>query len=161
MAQPFYMSITGERQGNITERAGEQRGHENEILCQAFEHVVLVPTDTQSSVPTGKRVHKAMMITKSVDRSSPQLYSALVNNERLTNITIKHYRIDPTGTLQNHFTVKLSNAVVISIRAWQPNYLNPATAQISYTEEVSFAYQAIDWLWEDGGVEAMDEWTVE
>jgi len=156
MAQPFYMSITGDRQGNITERAGEQEGHENEILCQAFEHVVLVPND--SGVPTGKRVHKAMMLTKSVDRSSPKLYAALVNNERLTNITIKHYRTDPTGTLQNHFTVKLSNAVIISIRAWQPNYLNPATEQISYTEEVSFAYQAIDWLWVDGGVEAMDEW---
>ena len=156
MAQPFYMSITGDRQGNITERAGEQESHENEILCQAFEHVVLVPND--SGVPTGKRVHRAMMITKSVDRSSPQLYSALVNNERLTEITIKHYRIDPIGIVQNHFTVKLSNAVIISIRAWQPNYLNPATEQISYTEEVSFAYQAIDWLWVDGGVEAMDEW---
>ncbi|MDQ1327570.1 MAG: type secretion system secreted protein Hcp [Candidatus Poribacteria bacterium] len=158
MAQPFYMSITGESQGNITERAGEQEGHENEILCQAFEHAILVPSNEQSGVATGKRVHKAMMITKAVDRSSAQLYSALVNNERLTDVTIKHYRTDPTGTLQNHFTVKLSNAVIISIRAWQPNYLNPATEQISYTEEVSFAYQAIDWLWVDGGVEAMDEW---
>jgi type VI secretion system secreted protein Hcp len=82
----------------------------------------------------------------------------LVNNERLSDITIKHYRTDPTGTLQNHFTVKLTNAVVISIRAWQPNYLNPATEYISYTEEVAFAYQTIDWLWVDGGVEAMDEW---
>jgi type VI secretion system secreted protein Hcp len=160
MAQPFYMSITGERQGNISERAGEQEGHENEVLCQAFEHVVLVPRDDQSGVPTGKRVHKAMMITKSVDRSSPMLYAALVNNERLSDITIKHYRTDPTGNLQNHFTVKLTNAVIVSIRAWQPNYLNSAAEQISYTEEVSFAYQAIDWLWVDGGVEAMDDWMV-
>jgi len=158
MAQPFYMSITGERQGNITDRTGEQEGHENEILCQAFEHAVLVPRDDQSGLATGKRIHRAMMIIKSVDRSSPQLYSALVNNERLTEITIKHYRTDPTGTLQNHFTVKLTNAVIVSIKAWQPNYLNPATEQISYTEEVSFAYQTIDWLWVDGGVESMDEW---
>ena len=157
MAQPFYMSITGDSQGNITERAGEQEGHENEILCQAFEHVVLIPSG-DGGLPTGKRVHRAMMITKAVDRSSPKLYSALVNNERLTEATIKHYRTDSTGTLQNHFTVKLTNAVIISIKAWQPNYLNPATEQISYTEEVSFAYQTIDWLWVDGGVEAMDEW---
>jgi type VI secretion system secreted protein Hcp len=158
MAQPFYMSITGERQGNITEGAGEQEGHENEILCQAFEHVILVPHDVQNGMATGKRVHRAMMITKPVDKSSPKLYAALVNNERLTEATIKHYRIDPTGTLQNHFTVKLTNAVIVSIKAWQPNYLSPATEQISYTEEVSFAYQTIDWLWVDGGVEAMDEW---
>jgi type VI secretion system secreted protein Hcp len=160
MAQPFYMSIKGTKQGNITERAGEQEGHENEILCQAFEHVVNVPTDVSTGLAAGKRIHGPMTITKNVDRSSPQLYNALVNNEILTEVVIKHYKTDPTGTLLNHFTVKLENATVKAIRASAPNYLDSSKEQFTYTEEVSFTYQKISWLWVDGGVESYDEWAV-
>jgi len=158
MPLPFYMSITGSTQGNITQRVGEQEGHEDEVLCQAVEHVVQVPADAESGMPTGKRVHRPMIITKNVDRSSPLLYSAMVNNERLTRVTIKHYRIVPSGTLQNHFTVKLENAAINFIKASAPNYLDPAKEQFTYTEEVHFVYQTIIWVWEDGGIECQDEW---
>ena len=158
MPMPFYMSIQGQSQGLISQGAGEQSGHEDEVLCQAFEHVVSVPMDSQSGTATGKRVHRAMVITKAVDRATPMLYNAMVNNERLTKVTIKHYRIDPTGVEQNHFTVELENAIVSSIRASAPNYLDPAKEQFTYTEEVSFAYQRITWTWVVGGVMSMDEW---
>jgi len=159
MSQPFYMSIKGEKQGNISKGAGTQEGHKDEILCQALEHEIRVPRDMSSSTPTGKRIHSPIVITKELDRSSPMLYSALVNNERLTKITIKHYKPDYAGILQNHFTVELDNAVVVSIEASQPSYLDKANEHISYTEKVAFAYQTITWTWLDGGVMAMDDWS--
>ena len=72
MPTPAYLEIEGSTQGAITENAFSedsvgniyQEGHENEILVQAYEHVVTVPTDVQSGQPTGQRMHKPMSITK-------------------------------------------------------------------------------------------------
>jgi type VI secretion system secreted protein Hcp len=161
MPLPFYMSVKGDKQGLISGRAGEQTSHEDEILCQAFRHKVYVPHDSASGAPTGKRVHGPLIITKNVDRSTPLLYSAMVNNERLTKVIIKHYKPDLTGVQQNHFTVELDDAIIVAIEASQPNYLDKAKEQFTYTEEVSFAYQKITWTWEDGGVMSMDEWMVD
>jgi len=160
MPLPFYMSVKGSKQGNISDKAGEQLGHENEILCQSFHHDVQIPTDISTGLAAGKRVHGPMNIIKNIDRTSPMLYSALVSNELLTEVVIKHYKTDPTGTLQNHFTVKLENAIIKAIRASAPNYLDQTKEQFTYTEEVSFTYQKISWLWVDGGIESYDEWMV-
>jgi type VI secretion system secreted protein Hcp len=161
MPLPFYMSVKGDKQGLISQKAGEQEGHEDEILCQAFKHKVHVPQDSSGGVSSGKRVHGPIIITKDVDRSTPLLYMAMVTNERLTKVTIKYYRTDPIGAQQNHFTVELENAVIVAIEASQPNYLDTSKEKFTYTEEVSIAYQKITWTWEDGGVMSIDEWIVE
>jgi hypothetical protein len=79
MPTPAYMTIMGERQGNIT--AGNfteasvgniyQEGHEDEILVQAFSHEIMLPRDSQSGQPTGQRVHHPLHITKVMDKCSP------------------------------------------------------------------------------------------
>ena len=105
MPTPAYMTITGERQGNITANnfteasVGNiyQEGHENETLIEAFEHKILLPRDPQSGQPTGQRVHQPLKITKVMDKCSPLLYRALTSGERLPKVELKFYRTSAQG----------------------------------------------------------------
>lgn len=54
----------------------------------ALSHSVVSPRDAASGLPTGKRQHKPMTITKELDKSSPQLFS-LVVTEPGSSVTIQ------------------------------------------------------------------------
>jgi len=97
MPQPFHLTVTGETQGLITEGACEMVGREDTVLCQALDHEIYIPHDIQSGLPTGKRVHKELVVTKVFDKTSPKFYQALVQGERMQDVTLQFYRIDPTG----------------------------------------------------------------
>jgi len=160
MPMPFYMSMTGTTQGNMTQGAGIQTGHEDEVLCQAQEHEVYIPRDPQSGQPTGQRVHKAITITKVFDKASPKLYQALVTGERMTDVTFKYFRISPAGAMEHYFTVKLDTAIIVSVRSWIPNCLDPAKETFTHMEDISFTYTKIGWTWEIDGIAAEDSWLV-
>ncbi len=160
MPMPFHMSITGQTQGNISEGACDMQGRENTILCQALDHEVSIPRDRQSGLPTGKRVHGALTVTKVFDKSSPKIYQALVTGERLNEVKLDFYRINPTGTEEHYFTIKLTNAIIVSVKPWVPNCLDPAKESFTHMEDVSFTYQDIVWTWEIDGIEAQDSWLV-
>jgi len=160
MPMPFHMSITGQTQGNISQGACEMQGREDTILCQGLEHEVSIPRDRQSGLPTGKRVHGAVTVTKVYDKSSPKIFQALTTGERLDDVTMKYYRIAPTGTEEHYFTVKLTNAIIVGVKAWIPNCLDPVKESFTHMEDVMFTYQDIVWTWEPDGIEAQDSWLV-
>ena len=109
MPMPFHMTVEGQNQGSI-EGSCEQQGREGTILCQAYEHLISIPRDTQSGLPVGKRVHHPLTVTKVFDKASPKLAQALTSGERLT-VELKWYRIDPTGVEEHYFTIKLEEAI--------------------------------------------------
>ncbi len=166
MPTPCFMTIEGSNQGPITQGAFTedsvgntyQEGHEDEILVQAFDHTVTVPTDPQSGQPTGQRVHKPLTITKVFDKSSPLLYAALTTGERLTTCQIKWYRTSVTGTQEHYFTIALEDAIITNIRARMPNCQDPAMSSFTHLEDVSFSYRRITWTHEVGGTEGTDDW---
>ncbi len=45
----------------------------------SLSHSIKSPRDSASGLATGKRMHKPMTITKSLDKSSPQLFSLVVS----------------------------------------------------------------------------------
>jgi len=154
------MSATGTTQGNMTQGAGIQQGHEDEVLCQGQEHEVYIPRDPQSGQPTGSRIHKAITITKVFDKSSPKFYQALVTGERMTDVTFKYFRISDAGVMEHYFTTKLETAIIVSIRSWISNCLLPANEPLTHMEDMSFTYTKISWTWEPDGVASEDSWLV-
>jgi len=166
MPTPAYLELEGFTQGAITEGAFTedsvgniyQEGHENEILVQAFNHVVSVPTDVQSGQPTGQRMHKPMTITKVFDKSSPLLYVALSTGERLTKCLLKFYRTSTSGTQEHYFTVELEDAIVTNIQAYMPNCQDPSQAHFTHLEDISFTYRQITWTHEIAGTSGSDDW---
>lgn len=165
MPTPAYMSIKGEVQGPITEGAFTadsvgniwQQGHENEILVQAFDHNITIPTDPQSGQPSGQRVHRPLRVTKVFDKSSPLLYQALCTGEKLTTCELKWYRIHE-GEEQHYFTMKLEDAVAVDVQSYMPNCQDPSQAQFTHLEVWSFTYRAITWTHVVAGTQGSDDW---
>jgi type VI secretion system secreted protein Hcp len=160
MPMPFHMAMTGNTQGNITEGACDIQSREDTCLCQALEHKVSIPSDRQTGLPTGKRVHGPLKITKVFDKASPKIFQALVTGEQMSDVVFKFYRIDPTGIEQHYYTIKLANAIIVSVDPWVPNCLDPVKESFTHMEDVSFTYRTITWTWEVDGIESQDDWTM-
>ena len=126
-------------------------GHEDEIYVCAVEHSVISPRDAASGLPTGKRQHAPITITKSIDKSTPLLYNTLVNNENLTGVTITLYRPSSKGPAE-YFTIDLLNASVAGFES-----LSSEDSLTLDRETISFTYQKIIWTWTDGGITAEDD----
>jgi type VI secretion system secreted protein Hcp len=125
------MSVTAQKQGAF-----------GPIVVSGITHEITSPRDPASGLPTGKRQHQPITITKELDKTTPLLLNAFVDNENLTSVVIG---IEENGAQVE--TIKLTNANV-------QHYVTHGT-----TEEWSFTYQKIEWEWlGDGGVSASDDW---
>ena len=160
MASNAYLRMKGQKSGDI-QGPVTQKGRENSIFVFAVEHSIEVPRDPASGLPTGKRVHKPLVISKQVDKSSPHLYTLLVSNEAIITWELQFWRqppAGPPGTEQQYYTVKLTNANIASITFHSPNTQDPNLMKFPEYEEVAFTYQQIEWIWTDGGITAKDSW---
>jgi type VI secretion system secreted protein Hcp len=162
MALNAYLKLEGQKQGAINGSI-TQKGREDSIGVIAVSHEIVSPRDPASGLPTGKRMHKAFVITKELDKSSPLLYNSLTKNENIPKWSLKFFTPGTAagknlGTEVNHYTVELINANVASINFIMKNNRNPQNMQIPEFEEVAFTYQKIIWTWTEGGITAEDDW---
>ncbi len=158
MAMPSHLSLEGTTQGKI-EGSCDIQGREGTVLVYKLDHSVGIPRDTHTGLPTGKRIHGSLTITKEIDKSSPKLYQALTSGEQLKFAQIDFYRISPQGSEENYYTVKLENAIIVDLKAWFPETLVKANEPFKHMEDVSFSYEKIIWTWQPDGIEAEDSWS--
>jgi type VI secretion system secreted protein Hcp len=159
MAIPVHLEVEGKTQGKI-EGSCDMEGRVGTILVYAVQHKIHIPRDPQAGQPSGKRIHGPLTILKETDKSSPKLYQALVTGERMSNVTIKWYRISAAGTEEHYFTHTLENAIIVSIEPDTPTVYLPENEAHRHMERVSFTYEKIKWTWEIDGIEAEDSWKV-
>lgn len=162
MALQAYLNLKGQRQGEI-KGSVTQKGREGKIAVIAVSHEIISPRDPASGLPTGKRMHKPFVITKELDKSSPLLYNALVNNENIPDWQLQFWTpqlkaTTGSGNEVQHYTVKLTNANVASIAFRMANNKHPDLMKFAEYEEIAFTYQKIEWTWNDGGITALDDW---
>jgi len=156
MPIPCSLTIIGESQGAI-DGASEITDREGTILVQAVDHCVEIPTDSRG-ISSGRRVHRPLVVTKEIDKSSPMLYQALCTGERLSEVTLDWFRIDETGTEELYYSVYLQNALISRVKPWMPNAMDVAKSGFRHMEDVSFIYEKIRWTWELDGIEYEDSW---
>ncbi len=157
MALNAYLSLKGQKQGDI-KGSVTQKGREGKIMVIAVSHEVMSPRDAASGLPTGKRMHRPFVITKELDKSTPLLMNALVNNENISTWELQFWQPSPTGAEKQHYTIKLTNANIASINFRMLNNKNPELMKYAEHEEIAFTYQKIEWTWVDGGIMALDDW---
>lgn len=145
-AGAIHMAVTGHTQGAIRGSCTVKERLYTSVVVGLF-HEVVSPRDAASGLPTGKRQHKPLVVTKYLDKATPLLYQAMVNNENLTKVLLTYYRPDRDGVPQIYYTVELRNASIADIQSGFPN-----------TEQISFCYEKIIWTWTDGGITAEDDW---
>ena len=162
MALNAYLKMKGQKQGEI---AGSvtQKGREGKIAVIAVSHEIVSPRDPASGLPTGKRMHKPVVITKELDKSTPLLYNILVNNENISEWELQFWTpqlkaTTGSGVEVQHYTVKLTNANIASMAFRMANNKHPDLMKYAEYEEIAFTYQKIEWTWVSGGIMAMDDW---
>lgn len=164
MALNAYLQLTGQKQGDI-KGSVTQKGREGKIMVIAVNHDIVSPRDAATVLPTGKRQHKPFVITKELDKSTPLLFNALVNNENITSWELQFFTphiqagSGAAGMEVNHYTVRLTNANISDIKSIMLNNKNPDLMKFTEYEEVAFTYQKIEWTWVNGNIVASDSWT--
>ncbi len=157
MPMPCYLTLDGQSQGKI-EGSCEVQGHEGKILVQAVEHRIELPKSPQTGLPSGKRQHLGITLTKEIDKASPKLFQAQCSGEQLKSVELEFYRISPRGTEEKYYTIRLERAVITGSRTWVPNCLSPDNRQYGHMEDVAMTYEKIVWTWEPDGIESEDSW---
>ena len=158
MASSAFLTLAGQKQGAITGGV-TIKGREGSILVHSFENEILSPRDPTSGLPTGEREHEPLVIVKEIDKSSPKLWSALVNNEVLTTWVLRFWAPAASGMEKEIYTITLTNASIASMREYMVDNLTAADANLPMLEEVTFTYQKIQWTWTDGAITAQDDWS--
>ena len=159
MAYEGYLIAKAQKQGQI-KGSVTQKGKEGWIGVYGFHHEIVSPRDAASGLATGKRQHKPLTITKEIDKSTPLLYQAFVNNENFSEVTLRFFTQDLKGAgkeIQN-YTIKLTNANISSIVDDMANNKVAENAKLPLLEMISFTYQKIEWTWTDGAITALDSW---
>lgn len=157
MALNAYMRLTGEAQGEI-KGSVTKAGREDSVMVVACSHEIDSPRDPASGLPMGKRQHKPLVITKEIDRSTPLLMNALVNNENISELTLEFWKPSRSGKEEQYFTIELVNAHIANIRQEMLDNRVPENMRLAVTEHVSFVYQKIIKTYMDGGISAEDYW---
>ena len=166
MPTPAYIEIEGATQGNITAGAFTAdsvgnvyvEGHEDQILVQAVDHDVMVPTDPQSGQPAGQRVHKPFTFTCALNKAVPLLYNALASGEMLPKVTVHWYRTSIEGKQEKFFTTTLEDATIVDIYAILPHAQDPSNSDFTQILRVALSYRKVTWEHTVAGTSGSDDW---
>lgn len=132
----------------------------NFINGLGFDHEVFLITDPTTGQATGRRQHKPIRIVKPIDKATPLLYKAMVQNQVISG-EFRFWRAHPSGdgSQQQYYKVAITNGRIAGIRNWKTNTRDLSADRAGDLEEVSIVYQSITWTWTDGGIEHTDTWT--
>lgn len=162
MPIPTYLTIIGERQGLISGGAntqdsagvGWQSGHVDQIMVQAVKHGV----SGRMAQSDGNRMHRPLIVTKVLDKTTPLLFSAACSGERLTTCRLDWYRPSSTAGLELFFTMELTDAVILDIDIAMPHCQDVSAANYTQIERVQFAYRKITMRHDICGTMTTDAW---
>jgi type VI secretion system secreted protein Hcp len=88
------------------------------------------------------------------------LYQALCSGEQLKNVTIKQYRIDPSGVEEHYFSITLEDAIIVQVAPYIPVAFLAENEPFRHMEKVSFTYSKIKWKHEVDNKESEDSWKI-
>ena len=157
MALNFYMTVEGAKQkfpGTCL-----LTGHTHEMIGHACSFGVKSPRDAASGLATGKRQHSPVTVVTPTGKNSPLFMQAAATSEKLPSVVLSFYAPSKmTGTENNFFIVKLTNASIVSVKLHGQLTLDPALTKYPELDEIEFAFETISWEYKgtDGNVLASD-----
>ncbi len=157
MAYEFYVTIEGTKQGKFKGESIRDQ-HKNKIEGLAFEWKIQSPRDVATGLPSGKRQHGPIKITKEWGAASPQIFQALVTNEVLKSVLFEFIRTGDPGEEFVHHTIKILNATVSEQKPTISMTKHEEHADVHELEEVSFTYQRVEIENIPGKTMATDDW---
>lgn len=123
----------------------------------SMEQQVSRSFDRATLTATARRIYAPIRFTKRLDRSTPLLRQALVNNQVVAG-NFRWFRQSPSGdgTTEPFFTLTFTGGRITKCTLKLPDTLSADTASLPPLEEIEVAVGVITWSWTDGGVEFED-----
>jgi type VI secretion system Hcp family effector len=117
---------------------------------RSFSTSVSSPRDLATGQASGKRQHKPLIVTKSMDAATPLFQKVLDTNEVLTSVVLKIYR---SGTTTVDQTITLTNAGLSQI-----DTVDTGAGDALPLERLSFTFQKIKYEFSvNGGVRSYED----
>lgn len=113
MVYHSYMSITGQKQGLISEGCSSEASIGVKCQPDHLNEITVLSLSGQNPVIKPPLGIQPFIITKYIDWSTPRLLQALMEKESLS-CDIHVYRESSKGTLEKFRTLKLEEAVIVS-----------------------------------------------
>lgn len=160
MAETVHLYLKANGQDIKGESTQTSLGRQESIECLYYEQSVETAREASSGMATGRRVYKPLLIRKRIDKSSPLLAKALVENQAI-DAQFKFFRPNPTGdgTTEQFYTVAIKQGRVASIKQLSPDTIVPSSSTEPPMEEVTFVFHTISWTYTNGGVTHEDTWS--
>lgn len=133
-----YVKITVNGDEILGESYFNDRATEEWTDVLEYNHSVTSSTERGLGLPTGRRIHNPIVITKRIDKSSPVLFQALNQNESIDAI-FEFERIGAGidgGVVEVYYTVEITGGRITGIR-------KNAGLSGGDTETISIAYNEI------------------
>lgn len=162
MANAFYVSIEGEKQGKFKGEAAFSKLGSGKITGVAFVMETISPRDAATGQASGKRQHKPIRFTKEWGAASPQLQQALFTNETLKSVLFEFVRTDVKGSEEVHYTIKLTNASVSRVvSVFDLTSRTGSRFDGHELEQVELTFEKIEIEDKAGKTSANDDWAAE
>jgi type VI secretion system secreted protein Hcp len=165
MPQVAYMTVTGEKQGQITAGANTpesvgnkyQEEHTDESTVLECNHPIMIPRDPQTGQPTGQRVHLPFTVRTRFDKAAPLMDQAICTGERL-QVEIKWWRTTMQGTQEHYYTHKLTDATLVDVKTEVVLCTDTSQDYRDHEKVYSMVYRKIEWKHEVAATEGSDDW---
>jgi len=93
--------------------------------------------------------HKAMVLTKLIDRSTPRLHEMMRNGDVVDDVVLNFWRMPPGGGIeQNFYRIMMSGVQVAGLRLLMPNNRFPANELVPEQEELLLTYTTVLYIFD-------------
>ncbi len=160
MAETVHLFLKANGRDIAGESTQTSLDREGSIECVFYKQAVVTAREAGSGMATGRRQYEPLVIRKRIDKSSPLLLKALVENEKIDAV-FKFFRPRPNGdgTTEQFYTVEIKDGRVASMSQYVNDVIVPATSTDPALEEVTFVFHTISWSYTEGGVTHEDSWS--
>ena len=160
MAETVHLFLKANGADVKGESSQTSLGRANSIECLEFEHAIKTARETGSGMASGRRQYEPITIRKRIDKASPLIAKALVENQKIDGV-FKFFRPNPKGdgTTEQFYTVEIKDGRVSGLTQILPDTFNPASSNMPPMEDVSFVFHTIIWTITDGGLTHEDKWS--
>jgi type VI secretion system Hcp family effector len=145
MALDAFLKING------IKGSARQKGREDEITVRGFRHTVgSVPDD--KGYPSDDSRAGYLVVQKDFDIATPLLQSHLAENKKISEATLRFFRMAPSGGgEENHLSIVMTGVHIASISAAMLYNRRQEDSLIPEIEEVAFTYETIAFAFSSGG----------
>jgi type VI secretion system secreted protein Hcp len=160
MAYEFYATIEGTKQGKF-QGESPRKDHAGKFVGLKFEYEVISPRDVATGMPSGKRQHKPIVISKEWGAASPQLFTACVRNEILKKVKFEFIKTDKAGKEHVYYTIELENATIAAYKPFtrqEEGAKHEAEYDTQEMEDITFTFEKITLSNTDAKTSASDSW---